>query len=344
MPNLRFAIFGAGFWSQFQLPGWQELEGVECVAVYNRTRAKAEALAYRFGVPKVYDDPEALIQNEKPDFIDIITDVDTHSKFVHLAATHKIPVICQKPMASSLEIAEAMVATCRKAGVPFIVHENWRWQTPIRQVKQALDEGHIGSPFRARIDMVSGFPVFINQPFLKELEHFILADMGSHILDIARFLFGEADSLYCQTHRIHLDIKGEDVAAVMMKMGGRTTVVCNMGYAENYLEHDCFPETCIFIEGPKGSIELGLDYWVRVTTESGTHAKRCPPPRYPWANPAYDVVHSSIVPCNANILHALRTGEPAETDASDNIKTVRLFFAAYESAAEDKVISFKRRK
>ena len=58
--------------------------------------------------------------------------------------------------------------------------------------------------------MISGFPVFANQPFLKELEQFILTDLGSHTLDTARFLFGEAESLYCQTRRVHPDIKGED--------------------------------------------------------------------------------------------------------------------------------------
>jgi predicted dehydrogenase len=42
---------GTGFWSRFQLAGWQELDGVECVALYNRTRAKAEALACQYGVP-----------------------------------------------------------------------------------------------------------------------------------------------------------------------------------------------------------------------------------------------------------------------------------------------------
>ena len=196
MANLRFAIFGTGFWSRFQLAGWRELEGVECVALYNRTRARAEALAHEWGVPAVYDDPEALLDRERVDFIDIITDVDTHSRFVHLAAARRIPVICQKPMAPSLPVAEQMVAACREAGVPFFVHENWRWQTPLRQLKQVLAEGRIGTPFRARIDMISGFPVFANQPFLKDLEQFILTDMGSHILDVARFLFGEAENLY----------------------------------------------------------------------------------------------------------------------------------------------------
>ena len=126
MSNLRFAIFGTGYWSRFQLAGWRELEGVECVALYNRTRAKAEALAQAFDVPTVYDDAEELFRREPLDFIDIITNVETHSQFVHLAAVHGLPVICQKPMATSLEEAEQMVRVCREAGVPFFVHENWR--------------------------------------------------------------------------------------------------------------------------------------------------------------------------------------------------------------------------
>jgi predicted dehydrogenase len=341
MTNLRFAIFGTGFWSRFQLAAWRELPGVECVALYNRTRAKADALAREFSVPAVYDDAEELLHHEKLDFVDIITDVDTHSRFVHLATAHGLPVICQKPMAPSLAIAEAMVATCREAGVPFFIHENFRWQTAIRQVKRVLDEGTIGHPFRARLDFISGFPVFANQPFLAELEQFIITDIGSHILDVARFLFGEADRLFCLTSRIHQTIKGEDVATVLTQHGP-TAVVCEMAYAGNYLERERFPETLLFIEGERGSIELAPDHWIRVTTADGTHARRHPPPRYAWANPAYDLVHASIVPCNADLLKALRGEGQAETTAEDNLNTVRLVFAAYESATSGQAITLNQ--
>ena len=339
MSDLRFAILGAGFWSSFQLAAWQEVKGAQCVAIYNRTRAKGEALAKRFGIPSVYDDVRQLLQREKLDFVDIITDVDTHRHFVSLAAQHNVGVICQKPMAPSLKIAQEMVQTCHQAGVRFYIHENWRWQTPIRQLKRVLDAGQIGKPFRARIDMMSGFPVFQNQPFLKELEQFILTDLGTHILDVARFLFGEAEHVYCHVQQIHPDIKGEDVATVMMSMGGGTTVLCQMAYAENFLERDRFPETFIFVEGEAGSVELAPDYWVRVTTRDGTQAKRYPPPRYEWADPAYDVVHASIVPCHMDLLKGMQGKGTPETTAQDNLKTLRLVFAAYESAESERPVN-----
>ncbi len=339
MPNLRYAVFGTGFWSYFQIDAWNEVGGVDLVAVYNRTVARAEKVAARFSVPHVYGDPEELLRNEQIDFMDIITEIDAHAPLVHLAAKYKVPVICQKPMAPDLSTAEKMVSACHEAGIPYFVHENWRWQTPLRALKQALLAGDIGRPFRARIEMVSGFPVFKNQPLLRTLEHFIITDLGSHTLDTARFLFGEADLLFCQTHKIHPDIAGEDVATIMLQMGGQTTVTIHMAYAGNYLEREAFPQTFIFIEGEKGSIELAKDYWLRVTTESGTHARRFPPPRYAWADPAYDVVHSSIVPCNADLLKALKGEGQAETTGEDNLKTVRLVFKAYESAKNKSVIS-----
>ena len=224
MSELRFAAFGAGFWARFQLAGWREIGGTTCVAIYNRTRSKAEALAREFDISAVYDDPEELLRNENLDFVDILTDVDSHARFVHLAAAHKLPAICQKPLEPSLEIAEEMVRTCAQAGVPLYVNENWRWQTPIREVSRILASREIGKPFRARLDMISGFPVYANQPFLKQLKQFILTDMGSHILDVARFLFGEARTLYCQTARVHADIQGEDVATVMLDMDSGVTV------------------------------------------------------------------------------------------------------------------------
>ncbi len=335
--TLRFALFGTGFWSAYQLAGWYEVGGVECVALYNRTRNKAEKLAARFNIPTVYDDPVALLDNEQLDFIDICTNVETHLPLTRLGAEHGLAVVCQKPMATDLAESMAMLEACDRAGVPLFINENWRWQHPMRQLKAALDSGRIGRVFRARIDYRTSFPVFDNQPFLKELDHFILTDIGSHILDTARFLFGEASTLYCQTARVHQDIKGEDVATVMMTMGDETTVICEMSYASPR-EHDRFPETYVQIEGESGFLELAPDYWIRETTAAGTLATRHKPPRYTWADPAYDLVHSSIVPCQANLVRGLRGGH-AETTGADNIRTVRLVMSSYESARSGRVIS-----
>jgi predicted dehydrogenase len=342
MKELRFAIFGAGFWSHYQLAGWRELKGARCVAIYNRTRSRAEALAQKFGVPAMYDDPEELFRREQLDFVDIITEVDAHAQFTLMAAKHRLPVICQKPMARNLAEAERMVAACQKAGVWFAIHENWRWQTPMIELRRLLEGKIIGEPFRARIDMISGADVWSNQPLLREVPRFILADLGVHLLDVARCFFDEASSVYCRTRRTLPEVRGENVATVVMDMNhGRTTVLVEMAYAKTPLERECFPQTLVFVEGSKGSIELDADYRFRVTTGKRTHVYRKPPPVYPWANPQYAVAHSSIVPCCADLLRGLQTCKPASTSGADNLRTFRLVDACYRSAEKNEVIRIR---
>lgn len=336
--TLRFAMFGAGFWSRFQLHAWREIEGVECVAIYNRTREKAEDLARSASVRSVYDDPGTLLREESLDFVDIVTAAETHACLVALCLRRGVPVICQKPMAPALQEATAMLEESRAAGVPLYIHENFRWQTPIRALKAILDSSEIGAPFRARIRMVSAFPVFENQPFLRHLERFLLIDIGNHILDVARFLFGEIARVFCHTQRVRPDILGEDVATVVLETASGATIVCEMGYPGAPLENDCFPQTLAFIEGEHGSIELEPDYSIRTTTVSGTRVQRFPPRHYSWADPRYDVTHASIVPCHANLVAGLRGERMPETTAEDNYKTMRLVFACYDSAASGEAV------
>jgi D-apiose dehydrogenase len=341
MKRLRFAAFGAGFWARYQLSAWRELSGVECVALVDPAREKAQSLARDLGIPRVYDDAEECLRVEKLDFIDIISSVWTHATLVHLAARRRTPVICQKPMGASLDEAEQMVAVCDESGTPFFTHENWRWQAPIRALKTVLESRQIGRPYRARIDMITGFPVFTNQPALKNEERLILADLGSHTLDTARFLFGDAQSVFCRTQRIHAGIRGEDVATVVMTMESGAIVTCNMAYAGTPVERECFPETLFFVEGEKGSVEVEANCLLRVTTDVGTRLTRHPPPHYDWALPDYLLVQSSMVACNTNLLGAICGECEGETTGEDNLKTVRLVDAAYRSAhsgAEVKLI------
>ena len=337
MKKLRFAVLGTGFWANYQVPAWMELDGVELVAVYNRTRAKAEKIAAQFHVPAVYDDVDTLLKNEALDFVDIITDVGTHAALTKAAAGKGIAVICQKPMAPKLDIARQMVDVCKKNGVPFFIHENWRWQAPIRKVKQLLNENTIGKVFKARVTFCSGFPVFDNQPFLAELDEFILTDIGSHILDVCRFLFGEADSLLCHTATVNPRIKGEDVANVFLKMKSGISCYAEMSYA-SILEYEPFPQTFVLVEAEHGSIRLTRDYEIHVTTRNGTTITKAEPVMYPWLDPEYALVHASIVDCNRDILNALQGRGQAETSAADNLETVKLVHASYASAKRNEII------
>ena len=116
-------------------------------------------------------------------------------------------------------------------------------------------------------------------------------------------------------------------------------VIVRLAYAENFVERECFPQTLFFVEGTLGSVEIAPDYMVRVTTREGTQTRRVTPVSHPWVDPLYAVVQSSIVPCCANLLDGM-SGGLAETTGEDNLRTLRLVFAAYDSAASGSVIRF----
>lgn len=335
------AIIGSGFWAAYQLAAWMEFKDeIEVIALYNRTISKARNLAEVYHIPHYYNDIELLLNNENPDCLDIITEVTTHETLTKMAAFHRIPVICQKPMSTSLQAAKSMLQACQQADIPFFIHENFRWQRPIRKIKELLSSGIIGLPFKARVSYCSAFPVFDNQPSLAEADPFILTDIGSHILDVCRFLFGEVKTLYCQTSTVNQRIRGEDVANVLMRMNSGVQCYAEMSYA-SILENESFPQTLMLIEGESGSISLAKDFEIKVVTRSEIKILHIKPTAYKWADPSYEPVHSSIVDCNRNILRALLGKGKAETTGEDNIKTVHLVWAAYASAKKHQVINME---
>lgn len=339
MKKLKFAVLGTGFWSLYQIPAWFEVGGVELVACWNRTHTRALGVAERFAIPRVYERVEDLFESEQLDFVDIITEVPAHAPLVEMAARYRVPVICQKPMAPDYATAGRMVAVCREAGIPFFIHENYRWQHPIREVKRLIDAGRIGKSFRGRTQFVHYLEPFVweNQPLLKTLPRLVIADQGSHQLDLARFFFGEAQSIYCQHRRVRHDIAAEDVASIQLQMGD---VICNVELSfVTHVSWRHFPEVILFVEGALGTVELLADFWIRLTTAEGVQQWQARPPRYPWANPDYDVNHASMVPLHQDFLRALRGGPPPENTGEDNLKTMQLVYAAYESAAQNQVIT-----
>ncbi len=343
MHELHFAVLGTGFWAGYQVPGWLELPGVKLLATCDRDLAKAQALADRFGAPHAYADPDELLRNHAAElhFVDVIMPVQTHRALVEKVVAHGLPVICQKPMADSLADAQAMLAAARAANVPFFVHENWRWQAPVRHIKQIIDAGTIGKPFRARLQFCHAFPVFENQPALREVEHLALADVGSHLFDVARLWFGEVTQLYCRTATVNPTVRGEDVATTLLSHRSGVESVVELSFSSRFAR-DPFPESFYVVEGSEGSVTLSYDNELTITTRRGVEKLKADPPvRYDWINPAYALVHCSIVDCNRDILKQLRGEGPSEMIAADNFETARLVWAAYESARTGNVIRMK---
>ena len=330
---VKGALIGCGFFARNHLHAWQQLPGVQIVALCDRDEARLAATAAEFGIARTYRDAEALLRDEQLDFVDIATTVASHRALVERAAAARVAAICQKPFAPTLADARAMVAACRTAGVPLMVHENFRWQTPIQAVRRVLDAGRIGRPFWGRVSFRSAFDVYGGQPYLATDPRFIIQDLGIHIIDIARFLFGEVETLSARTARVNPKIAGEDVATLLMHHEGGTTSIVDCSYA-TALPQELFPQTLIEIDGSAGTLRLGADYVLTVHARGGSSTQeRCEPPLHAWAQRPWHNIQDSVLNLQAHWLECLRHGTSPQTSGDDNLRTLALVEAAYDSAA-----------
>jgi predicted dehydrogenase len=331
LKQLRGGLIGCGFFARNHINGWKTLPDVEIVAVCDADLSRAEAFAHEFGAAHTYVDAEQMLRTETLDFVDIVTQPGSHRALVELAAAHGVPVICQKPLAPGRTDAEAMVNACQNAGVPLMVHENFRWQRPMRALQQKA--AVLGPLFFGRISFRTPYDVYADQPYLATDPRFIIADLGVHLLDLARFFFGEGKQLTCHTRRVHPNIRGEDVATILLKMQSGATCLVDMSYASQLAE-DLFPQTLVHLEGSGGTATLGPHYALTTVANGRVEHHDVSPAVYAWSRPPRQATQEAVIRLQQHWIDCLRTNTMPETSGADNLKTLELVFGAYQSAEQ----------
>ena len=128
----RVVMVGAGYWAQFQVEGWRDA-GAPLVAIGNRHLDNAQALAQRYGVPRCYGDVATHARCRTTNAGRRRAPPVAQEPAVRAAIERGIPTICQKPFGHDLKQAEAMTAMAESAGVPLVIHENFRFAPWFRE-------------------------------------------------------------------------------------------------------------------------------------------------------------------------------------------------------------------
>ncbi len=337
--RVPIGLIGCGFFSRNHLNSWKDLQpaGADVVAVCDVDPKKAKAAAEAFGVPHWYTDAETMFRERNLGLVDIVTRMDTHRALAGLAFSHGVPAIVQKPFAPDWADCVAIVKAAEKAGLFLAVHENFRFQTPLQRVKEVLDSGAIGDASWARISFRTGYDIYSGQPYFYDEERFVILDLGIHVVDVARFLFGEVERVFCETQRRNPKVKAEDTATMLFRHTSGTVSVVEATYESKKLP-DPFPETMLEIEGPRGAIVTKPGYNLQVTVDGRLTESEIEIPLLHWAKPPWHMVEESVYKTCAHLFECLKAGREAATSGRDNLKTYAICEAAYELAATGRAV------
>jgi D-apiose dehydrogenase len=338
-PPLRGALIGCGFVSRFHLEAWARVADARLVALCDTNLKRLEEAAARVSGVRIYTAAADLFATEHLDFVEICTLPDSHYALADLAAGRGIDILCQKPAAVVRSDFLRLIDTCERAGVRLMIHENWRFRPWYRAMRAVIDSGAAGRPLRLRIahrDTRALRPAgFRDQPYLATMPRLILMDMGCHLVDTARYLFGEIESVSATTGHFGQENIGEDVASLVVRFAGSAMGCLDLSWcaaADRARPEWALNETVV--EGSLATVRLMTDGSLELVFADG----RCE--RRPVDLPPDDQVYvDGYVATQRHFIHGLSSGESHETSARDNLKTMDVVWAAYRSAEEGRVVS-----
>ena len=142
---LRFALVGCGRIAKrhSELLGESQIKGAALVAVCDLVLEKALSIADRYNVP-AYKDMHEMMATESIDVVVVLTESGMHAKNVVALAPYGAHILVEKPMALTLDDADAMIEACDKHGVRLFVVKQNRFNVPVVQLRKALDQGRFG--------------------------------------------------------------------------------------------------------------------------------------------------------------------------------------------------------
>jgi predicted dehydrogenase len=340
MSAFKAVAVGAGYFSYFQYEAWQRIPEVAITAFCNRNTERAKLIMEKYGIVQHYTDYREMLENEKPDFVDIITPPPTHLEMCKVAADLGIHVICQKPLAPTFDEAKQIVEYTGRAGIRFMVHENWRFQPWYRQIRKLLDSGAVGDKihsvyFRSRMGDGWGDDAYLDrQPYFRDYPRLLVYENGVHFIDTYRYLGGEVKEVYAVLRKLNPVIAGEDFACLIFHFESGATGIWDANrYNECNYENPRYTFGELLLDANGGSIRLYLDG--RITIQLLGEKERTHDYYHEDRGFAGDCCYTT----QRHFIDRMLDGKPFETNGPEYLKTLAVQEAVYESASKNANVS-----
>lgn len=342
---LGVAVFGCGGVSAGHFSAYAASPRARLVAAVDVRPELAEAAAKRWGAERWYISTAEALANPDVQVADLCLPHHLHAPIAIEAANAGKHVFVEKPIANTLEEADAMIAACRENHVLLMVDQTKRYQNRHRKLKELLDAGYVGDPILVRGAYLQDITYAWHHMEPERLKGYwkhdgVISGIGIHALDLLRWLIGEATEVQAVASTSDLidpRRRTEDSGLVLLKFAngcvGDVTVSYVLKHPHLAAGWDVMP---IEIYGRNGCIRMDEQDTITVTSDRlggaagpGVFQVQMRPPvgapRLPDEGMAGAIEH---------LLDCIRTGTQPLTHGEDARASLELVEAAYQSITE----------
>lgn len=329
---VRIAVIGCGLIAtRTHMPAYIETPDAELTAVASGHRENAEAAAARFNVPHVFDNWQEAVADPAIDAIDICTPNSLHAPIAIAAARAGKHVIVEKPMATTLADADAMLRAARNNDVTLMVAHNLRFEPVYRAIHDVVHAGTIGRPLTARATFMHSGPDDAwgaTSPWFWQQDQAgggSLLDLGIHIIDILRWVVGRpVVDVTAMTARLVKPTAADDNAMLILRFEGGLLASAQSSWFARPV-----PDRTLVVHGELGSVAIGPSRSEPVVirlARDGRPTRIVPELPAALGNPFQHFVR------------VIQGAEAPQLTAEDGREALAVALAAYESAAAGHVV------
>lgn len=330
---IRFGLLGCGRIARrhSDLLGGDHIQGARLVAACDSDRARADAIASKFGVAALYEIDDLLARKDI-DAVAVLTPSGLHPQHAIACARAGKHVVVEKPMALRLQDADEMIRACDEAGVKLFVVKQNRFNVPIIKAREALDSGRFGRLVlgTVRVRWCRDQAYYDQDAWRGTWAHDggVLTNQASHHIDMLEWFFGDVVSVYARSATALVKIETEDTAVATLKFRNGALGIIEATTAARPADL----EGSLSILGEMGTVEVGgfamnqIRHW-RFVDELPSDKEVIekfsvnPPNVYGFGHQAY---YQHVVEC--------MTGRGAAlVDGLQGRKSLELISALYES-------------
>ncbi|MDD9271810.1 Gfo/Idh/MocA family protein [Paenibacillus sp. GCM10023248] len=335
--KLKVALVGCGRISANHFEAIDKNPNLELVAVCDALQERVEEAAQKWDVAS-YTSYEEMLDKSEINIVTLCTPSGLHSKQAVMAASRKIHVITEKPMAITLKDADMMIEASIKNDVKLFVVKQNRLNTTLQLVKRAVKKNRFGKIYMATVNVFWQRPQsYYDAASWRgtwELDGGAFMNQASHYVDMLEWLIGDVEKVYAITDTMGRDIEAEDTGSAVLRF--QNGVIGNMNvtmltYPKNLAGN-------LTILGEKGTVIVGgtsvntIEKWEFDEPDEDDilvhDASYTPPSVYGFGHQGY----------YENVTDVLMNGAMAGTDGNEGRKSLEVILAIYQSARENREI------